>query len=457
MRLVKFTLLMLSQFITLFLNLLIQIILAHNYSTKDTGVYFSIFALTNILISIGLFGINKYYIYIKSKDNIVPALHVNAIVKLFIITNIISIIILIVWGGLKFPEYIFFIISNALMAILTNVIAILTSFIQMKNKIATISIFQLIIPIIKASGLIFGIYIIYHHNFNGYSLFVSIFSLILLYFFYMIYFREYKIEDISINKEHIKIFIEIIPYALLSILFTTYTQGNTFYIGILETPEKAAYFAIAYMFINTIFIFPIVLYQKILAHRILKLIYNNLSLFKENYVALQELVILASSFCMICIYIFSDFLIITLFGDKYYESIRILNLLLLIVPFRLITISIGTILSTNENIYKRIGAEFLICIINIVLNFLLIPVFGVNGAIISVIITEVVLSMLFTYIIEQRYKVHIDRILYLSFIPICLVIMLNESIFRTLIIGLLCLVIFYIPIKRRIQFLWKNL
>ncbi|WP_016911241.1 MATE family efflux transporter [Mammaliicoccus vitulinus] len=456
MKLLKVFLLISSQFITLILNLSVQIILANVYSTKDTGVYFAIFALTNILSSIGLFGINKYYIYIKSRNNSISVEHAKVISQLFILINFICVISLLTWGLLRFPEYSFFIIGNTLILVLTSVIAVLTSIIQMNNKITIISIFQLLIPSIKVIGLFLGFYIC-SQFFKGYSIIVIFLSLGTLYILHINYIKKYKVNIRNLDGDYYNTFKTLIPYAFLNIFFTIYTQGNTFYIGVLETSEKAAYFAIAYLFVNTIFIFPTAIYQRILAHRLLRLIYKNIDLFKKNYIALQELIILLASVCMFFMYLFSENIIIALFGNKYFESIYILKLLLLIIPFRLITISIGTILSTNENIYKRIRAEILICIVNIGVNFTLIPILGINGAIISVIITEVLLAIFFTYIIEKKYEVQINRITYISILPIIILIVLNANNFHTLAIELLCLLVSYIPIKRRIIFLWKNL
>lgn len=456
MRSLKISLLFFSQIIALTLNLSVQIILANIYSTKDTGVYFSIFALTNILSSIGLFGINKYYLYFKSKYKIIPNEHAKVILHIYIIINVICIGVLLIWGSIQFPNYPLFILSNTLILILTSIIAILTSIVQMKNKITVISIFQMLIPIIKVIGLFLGFYV-YSEFFKGYSIIVILLILLSLYILYKNYIKKYSFNIRSFDGEYFKTFKILIPYAFLNIFFTIYTQGNTFYIGILESPEKAAYFAIAYLFVNTIFIFPTSIYQKVLAHRLLGLIYNNTPLFKRIYISLQELIILLASICMFTLFIFSNDLILLLFGEKYQESIEILNLILLIVPFRLITISIGTILSTNENIINRIKAEIILCFINIGINFTLIPIWGIEGAIVSVIITEVLLAIFFTIIIEKKYKVSINRYTYLALVPICILIIFDINILIISIVEISVLMLTFNPIKRRIKFLWKNM
>ncbi|WP_436891279.1 oligosaccharide flippase family protein [Mammaliicoccus sciuri] len=456
MKIIKIFSLLFSQSISLILNLTVQIILAHYYSTKDTGVYLSLFALTNILSTIGLFGINKYYIYIKSKSNVLSYEHIKVIAQLFISINFICMIFLIIWGYLHFPQYPLFIISNSLLIFLTSIIAILTSVVQIKNQINIISIFQVLIPIIKVSGLLLGCYI-FNEVFNGYSFVVITLSLLSIYFLYKIYIKNYRLKLKEIKGDYYHTLKILAPYAFLNIFFTIYTQGNTFYIGILESPEKAAYFAIAYLFINTVFIFPTAVYQKVLAHRLLKLIYSDMKRFKNIYTNLQELIILLSSFFIFVMYLLSDVIITILFGDKYYESVLVLKILLLVVPFRLISISIGTILSNNENIKKRIMAELILCIINIGMNFTMIPLLGIDGAVISVIITELLLSVFFTFIVERTYLVKINRFSYLAFIPLFILIIFNFNIISLVLVEIFMILITFKPIIRRINFLWKNI
>src|SRR5699024_7346828 len=143
------------------------------------------------------------------------------------------------------------------------------------------------------------------------------------------------------------------PYALLNIFFIFYTQGNTFYLGLLASAEQAAFFGISYLFLNTIFIFPTAIYQKILAHKMIYFLFNNIYLFKLYYKTIQELLIVLSGLAMLCIYFLAEWIIVLFFGTEYEESIKILKMLVVIIPFRLVTISIGTILSNDKYIKSR--------------------------------------------------------------------------------------------------------
>lgn len=98
---------------------------------------------------------------------------------------------------------------------------------------------------------------------------------------------------------------------------------------------------------------------------------------------------------MLVIFFISDKLIIVLFGSHYEESIFILKLLVIIIPFRLITLSISAILLNDKYVKSRLIIEGSATLINVIMNFTLIPIWGVNGAILSVIVTEFIIAIYF--------------------------------------------------------------
>src|SRR5699024_9375561 len=131
-------------------------------------------------------------------------------------------------------------------------------FYQIKNEIKNISLIQIIIPTIKVTGLLIGIFFL-NKNLNGYSI-VSI--ILILIFLIGVFFNKlvtfklyYKIKKNTKILNSFEIIKNLAPYAFLNIFFILYTQGNTLLLGIISTPENAAVFGIAYLILNTFYIF----------------------------------------------------------------------------------------------------------------------------------------------------------------------------------------------------------
>lgn len=446
--------LLISQLLAIILNFSVQLVLAHFYNKNETGTYFSVIALMNILSVLGLFGINKYYIFLKSKQGYIDREKSKNIIFIYFLMNLLSIGILIVVGILNFSHYLFFIISSSLMMILTNGIAIITSYIQVREKIISVSFLQLIIPFLKVVGLVGGTFII-QSFFKGYSLIVVIISLIILLSFIIKYSKSiFSYNFLELNGLYTT-FKNLLPYAILSITFLLYTQGNTFYIGVWLDAKNAAYFGLAYLFLNTIFIFPTAIYQRLLAHKLLYLMYNSLEEFKKLLSNLQDLLIILSNILILLLYISAKFLILTFFGEDYIKSVEILQLLAFIIPFRLLSISIGTVLSTDDYIKERIKVEIYVTILNFLINLILIKLIGVIGAIVSAILTEFILSLSFAKVIKKEFEIKVKFIFYFPLLIVIVLFFTNLPSFIEYIILSIITIILIKPIFHRLKSIQK--
>ena len=144
------------------------------------------------------------------------------------------------------------------------------------------------------------------------------------------------------------------------------------------------------------------------------------------------------------------------FGTEYKESIKILKVLVVIIPFRLITISIGTILSNDKYIKNRLSIEVLVTILNIIINFSLIPLLGVNGAIISVIVTEIIIAILFERTVNHDFDIKINKSVYLLLIPCLFVMFIKFNLIIKVILIIVIVLIAFKIIFDRVRILWKR-
>lgn len=439
-----------SQLLAIILNFSIQIILAKLYGKDEAGIYFSIISLMNILSVVGLFGINKYYIFLKSKDNNIGTDVIQNMIKIFLFMNVSATFILLIISSIRFPEYLFFNVSSMFLIILTNGIAILTSIIQIDGKVQKVSLLQIIIPLLRVIGLLLGA-IVLQKYFEGYSFIVIIISIMTIYFVFKSITRYLSFKKLKNDKRILDTFNHLIPYAALSITFILYTQGNTFYIGLLSSPENAAVFGLAYLFLNTIFIFPTAIYQKLLAHRLLNLMYNSQKEFRKLFSTLQELLILISSVIILVIYLASGLIITIFFGESYSDSIRILQLLSLVIPLRLLSISIGTVLSNDDYIRDRIKAEIVVTIINVISNIALINLIGLYGAIISVLITELILSFSLANVVKEKMKISVNYSLYLPLLLVVIMVVMKLPMLYVIAIGSVIILFLIKPVLKRMR------
>ncbi|WP_325167344.1 MATE family efflux transporter [Staphylococcus hominis] len=448
-----------SQIITIVLNFSVQVILANNYSIEDTGVYFIVIYLMNLFSTICLFGINNYYIYRNATENKFNKHEIFNLVKIYLILNLIFWTLFNVIGIILYPSYKLFILSSSLLMAITSFLAILSSIYQIKNEIKNISLIQIIIPTIKVSALVFGIFVL-----NKYLYGYSIFSIALILICMIVIYKQnesirkyIKLEKNTRELTLSQLLRVLAPYAFLNVFFLLYTQGNTLLLGIISKPESAALFGIAYLILNTFFIFPTAIFQKVLAHKLIYKMYDNEMHFKVIIKYLVELLILLSVIIILVMFLCSSAFIVYVFGETYERSVNLLNYLILIIPFRLVTILLGNILNTDEYIYMRIKVELFITILNVSLNIILINFIGIFGAVIAVIITEILLCIFYLKVIHKLFGVYINKLIFLTLAPLYLVILLNMNFNIAIVIQILIIIILLKFIRRRINILWKQM
>jgi len=95
--------------------------------------------------------------------------------------------------------------------------------------------------------------------------------------------------------------------------------------------------------------------------------------------------------------LFANEIISLAFGKEFLESGKMLTILSLIIIFRFSMYTYTAILSSSNLNYIKLYTS-LVCVgVNIGLNYILIPIYGVYGAIVATVITELLLVVLYKY------------------------------------------------------------
>jgi len=85
-------------------------------------------------------------------------------------------------------------------------------------------------------------------------------------------------------------------------------------------------------------------------------------------------------------FIFAEFLVLNLFGDKYYQSIEVLKILIWIIPLGIITWPFILSMQANHHEKKLIIPNILRSLCNVILNYIFIKKYGYIGVVYSTLI-----------------------------------------------------------------------
>lgn len=109
----------------------------------------------------------------------------------------------------------------------------------------------------------------------------------------------------------------------------------------------------------------------------------------KRYKKIKLINILGSSIIVVFALFLGDYLIEILYGTDYIESFEIFRLLLLYYVLYGMGLFSGTLLDYQKKAKQRMVSYFLMIAMNLVLNFILIPIYGGKGAAVATVISMV--------------------------------------------------------------------
>ena len=174
--------------------------------------------------------------------------------------------------------------------------------------------------------------------------------------------------------------------------------------------EEIGLYSAAVKIYMTVIIFADVLFKQyypIVARYVQE---NNKVALKTLILKIQKTNLYFSIYFAMFTMLFANEIISLAFGDEFIESAKMLTILALIIIFRFSMYTYTAILSSSNLNYIKLYTSLACVVTNIGLNYILIPIYGVYGAIIATVITEILLVIL--------YKISSFKIIFTNFITL---------------------------------------
>lgn len=187
------------------------------------------------------------------------------------------------------------------------------------------------------------------------------------------------------------------PYAGTAALVMLYGRVDIVFLGSIVSPTAAGQFSIAAAFLLVAFLVPQAIYQKFLLPKLHRWFYGDWQKFVSVYRVGCAVMTILGIACTAAIYWGGQPLVNLFFGEKYKESGEILSLLSVCIVLRFIASSFESALMSGEYRKHRLYCQVVSTGIGVSSAYILIVHSGVNGAIISRIITELTLLIGYAY------------------------------------------------------------
>ena len=392
-----------------------QVILARELSPLQFGTFSAAIATITLIAPLSLFGLQHAWLKVYGEEGYSANRILKPSLKFIFFSASLSILLITLWAFLGPHSSQFKNILLGLIALVFNyiVIELVTARLQLESKFSFLSLWQLFPNLFRFTLVVFGVLFLFEKLEIIHILFVYNISAILMILASMFFLIPMVAGNIKLEGnfgDHSKkraslhtlesftdIFKLCSPFGLAAVFYLIYLQSDLIIIKYLKGDEAVGIYNAAFVVILAFYLIPGIIYQKFLLPKFHQWANHDESSFLKFYQAGNGIMLMAGIVLLFISYLVIPILHPLLFGMEYLESVKVLSILILCIPVRFLATSIEIPLFTRGFMNNKTKIMGLVAMINLVLNFLLIPIYSIYGAAISTLISEILLLILYSF------------------------------------------------------------
>lgn len=247
--------------------------------------------------------------------------------------------------------------------------------------------------------------------FWSYLLEVLIVSILIV----IIYFKNNNFNNFFIFKIHLakNLILKSWPILFSGIGIIVYMRIDQIMLGTMVSQKSVGIYSAAVRISEIWHFIPKIILISITPY-LINFYNKDIKKFRFEVIKFIKLNIFISLVISIFIYLFSEIIVSILFGQNYVDSIQIVKIHI----WSTILVSIGVISSqwyilSNNQMYSFIYI-FLGAIVNVILNFYLIPIYGASGAAVATLISYSLVTIFFDLLLFKTRKLFKIKIMVLK-------------------------------------------
>jgi len=234
-------------------------------------------------------------------------------------------------------------------------------------------------------------------NYNTLSVALVYLASRIVYFLFSIYLVHKKIGNLAFCFDMRQAFNALkksLPYGIHTILATLYFQLDTVFISFFNGNTEVGHYQAAMRIVLAFMIICEVItssYFPLIARDYR----NDMISFKNTGLDFNKYLILSGGAILSGLILFADILIRGIYGSGYESSVIIMQLLSVVVFLRFAGGGYAAMITVSDNQNLRAFGVSVSLVVNVILNCILIPVYGAVGAAIASVLTHLVLVALY--------------------------------------------------------------
>ena len=397
-------------------SILTTIVIARNTTTEIFGNYSAILATITTFAPLCGFGIAQYWLKLFGQHSSYGSLWIDNSLKFIIISTSLVFTSLIIWFYFTTETQYLVIVSVLLSLIVFKSFSteLINSVLQINSKYIVLSIWQFLNTFLVLFIILCLVYI-FSISLNELKIvYVQLFTVLisLIFSFYILkkfINKQKSLIDIAKIKEFkekynmsiYNIFKESAPFGISGLFYLIYYQLGVVFVSHLEGAEASAYYTVAFTFLSAALLVPSVIYQKFLLPKLHRWAYHDKEKFEKSYYYGNYIMLLLGIFGFLFLWFFSPYFVNLFFGEKYQDSIYLVQLMAINIPIVYVASSAGSLLVTEEDMKIKVYYMGISALLSLILGVAKIKPFVIEGAIYTNIICNSFILCIYFYKVKK--------------------------------------------------------
>jgi O-antigen/teichoic acid export membrane protein len=208
-------------------------------------------------------------------------------------------------------------------------------------------------------------------------------------------------EVVAVYKRVWEVARESWPFGLGGVFHLIYFQSNIILLKYIEGNEAAGIYNVAFTVMMGVYLLPSTIYQKLLLPKIHRWANHDRLRFLHVYRFGNGLMMLLGVGTTVAILLLVPWVIPLLFGVAYQKAVGLLQVLAFCVPLRFLASSVGATLVTQHHMHRKAVYMGITAVVNVLLNLVLIPIYGAMGAAAATVLSECTLLALYLFAVRR--------------------------------------------------------
>jgi len=400
------------------LAFLTQVFLARTLSLEDFGAFSAALSLVTLVAPLAGFGVGMFWLRAFGEEGVQALRWIKPSIKFTLVSTVLILTVIYLWAFFAphsdLTRNLLLIFS--LFIVGQVAIELASSIYQLEGRYINLAVWQFLPHAMRFAFLMFVLWAFLTQNLSAINAAFIYFIVAIIMFLVggKLVLKAYKgnlslvghastLHKPEFNSQPsvINVVRESWPFGLVGVFYFIYFQSSIILVSYILGNEAAAKYSVVIVIMTGIYMFPSIIYQKLLLPKIHRWANQDRKKLKQVYLKGNFLMLLLGIVTAGTVLFVAPYVIPIVFGGKYVDVMFILSILAFAIPIRFVAASVGSVLATGVHMIRKVKYMGTVAFANVLLSLLLIEFIGITGVAYAALVSDGLLLLLYYYSVNK--------------------------------------------------------